>query len=84
MKVTIKEALSFRAEDYVPPELRSIGDPQTAIPAIAKDRKLLAIIQEAVQQVPTWHELRLGDSRGMRLEPESVHLILTSPPYWTL
>lgn len=84
MEVTTKEALSFRAEDYVPPELRSIGDPQTAIPAIAKDRKLLTIIQEAVQQVPTWHELRLGDSRGMRLEPESVHLVLTSPPYWTL
>jgi DNA modification methylase len=84
MEVTIKEALSFRAENYVPPELRSIGDPQTAIPAIAKDRKLLTIIQEAVQQVPTWHELRLGDSRGMRLEPESVHLVLTSPPYWTL
>jgi DNA modification methylase len=84
MEVTTKEALSFRAEDYVPPELRSIGDPQTAIPAIAKDRKLLAVIQEAVQQVPTWHELWLGDSRGMRLEPESVHLVLTSPPYWTL
>jgi len=71
-------------EDYVPPELQSLKDPQTAIPAIAKDREKLALIQEAVGQVPTAHEIRLGDARQMRLEPQSVHLVLTSPPYWTL
>ena len=78
------EAATFRAEDFVPPELRSLDNPQTAIPAIAKDRRLLSLIGEAVQQVPTRHHLQRGDAREMRLEPESVHLVLTSPPYWTL
>jgi len=74
----------FRAEDYVPPELQSLDDPQTAIPAIAKNKKHLAAINEAVQNVPTWHELFLADARTMRLAPGSIHLVLTSPPYWTL
>jgi modification methylase len=75
---------TLRPEDFVPVELRTLDDPQTAIPAIAKDRRLLALIQSAVQEIPTSHELRLGDARTIRLEPESVHLVLTSPPYWTL
>ncbi len=70
--------------DFVPAELRELGDPQTAIPRIAKDKRLLRLIQEAVQQVPTRHDLYLGDARTVRLKPESVHLVLTSPPYWTL
>ncbi len=33
----------------------------------------------------TTHELRLGDARDLSWIPdESVHLIVTSPPYWTL
>jgi site-specific DNA-methyltransferase (adenine-specific) len=33
----------------------------------------------------TTHELRLGDARELeRVEDGSVHLIVTSPPYWTL
>jgi DNA modification methylase len=43
------------------------------------------LIEEAVQRIPTRHELRLGDARSMdELAPESVHLVVTSPPYWTL
>lgn len=72
------------ADRYLPPELRSLDDPQTAIPAIAKDPKLLRLIQAAVGEVPTEHELYLADARNLRLLPESVHLVLTSPPYWTL
>ena len=71
--------------NYLPSELQSLENPQTAIPAIAKDRRLLRLIDEAVQQVPTSHDLFLGDSRKMAaLAPKSVHLVLTSPPYWTL
>ncbi len=44
----------------------------------------MALIEAAVGQVPTFHELLLGDARRAILRPESVHLILTSPPYWTL
>jgi modification methylase len=33
----------------------------------------------------TTHQLELGDARDLsRLPDESVHLIVTSPPYWTL
>jgi DNA modification methylase len=33
----------------------------------------------------TTHHLRLGDARDLSwIPPESIHLIVTSPPYWTL
>lgn len=33
----------------------------------------------------TWHKIIIGDSRWMKEIPdESVHLIVTSPPYWQL
>ena len=70
---------------YVPVELAKIEDPQTAIPRIAKSRKSIELIERAVHQVPTSHWLYRGDARDMpELRPESVHLVLTSPPYWTL
>jgi modification methylase len=74
----------FRAEDYVPEELADLANPQTAIPAIAKDARLVQRIEEAVKRIPTHHDLYLGDARAMPLGPESVHLVVTSPPYWTL
>lgn len=38
-----------------------------------------------VDTIDITHELRLGDARNLRFLPdESVHLILTSPPYWSL
>jgi len=84
MSTRAAQQASGPVEDYVPARLWNLKDPQTAIPAIAKDQDLLKLIDEAVQQVPTWHEVRLGDSRVMRLDRESVHLVVTSPPYWTL
>jgi modification methylase len=70
---------------YVPTELIELGDPQTAIPRIAKDRNSVFLIERAVQTIPTTHSLYLGDARSMSsLKPGSVHLVLTSPPYWTL
>lgn len=33
----------------------------------------------------TWHKIIIGDSRHMKeVSDESVHLIITSPPYWQL
>jgi hypothetical protein len=70
--------------EFVPKEVLPLRNPQTDIPRIAKDEGLLRLIEEAVQRIPTRHELRLGDARTMdELAPESVHLVLTSPPYWT-
>ena len=71
-------------EDFLPEGLPSLDNPQTALPAIAKNAGLVRRIEECVQQIPTRHKLYLGDSRTMQLEPASVHLIVTSPPYWTL
>jgi modification methylase len=70
---------------FVPEELSNLGDPQTAIPRIAKDAQSIRLIERAVHQVPTSHSIYLGDARDMSgLDPQSVHLVLTSPPYWTL
>src|SRR3989442_16000142 len=70
---------------YVPEGLAKFDDPQTAIPRIAKDTQSIRLIERAVHQVPTSHSLYRGDARDMPvLQPQSVHLVLTSPPYWTL
>jgi len=70
---------------WVPEELRSLEKPQTAIPAIAKDARLMSLIDNAVRSIPTTHRLFLRDARALGdLSPKSVHLVVTSPPYWTL
>lgn len=72
-------------DEYVPDELRELDDPQTAIPRIARAPELAHVVDAAVHQIPTEHVLNLGDARAMTgLKPESIHLVLTSPPYWTL
>jgi DNA modification methylase len=69
----------------LPEELVERTVTQQLIPAIAKDAALTRKIEQAAQQVPTRHRLRHGDARAMDfLEPASVDLVLTSPPYWTL
>ena len=71
--------------ESVPKELRSLENPQTAIPAIAKDARLMSLIDNAVRSIPTTHHLFLRDARSFGdLKPSSVQLVLTSPPYWTL
>ena len=69
---------------FVPEPFRQLEDPARDLPRIAKDRSAMAKIRAAVAQVPTRHRLLLGDARRAVLPAESVHLVLTSPPYWTL
>jgi len=70
---------------FLPPELAELANPQTDIPRIAKDSKLTGAITAAVQSIPTTHDLHLKDARELSfLKDESVQLVLTSPPYWTL
>lgn len=72
-------------QTFVPAGVGSLDDLQTDIPRIAQDSGLNTAIQEAVRAVPTEHELRLGDARSLDfVDSESLHLVLTSPPYWTL
>lgn len=76
---------SIDLSTYLPPALTTLENPQTDIPRIAKDKNLVIQIEEVLRQVPTSHYLYLADARNISfLEPESVHLILTSPPYWIL
>ena len=80
----IKEITCEDLADYVPAEIGHVDNPQTAIPRIAKDERLVRSIEASVQRVPTSHELHMGDARDTEIQPGSVHLIVTSPPYWTL
>jgi hypothetical protein len=66
--------------DLLPNELRNLADPQTDLPRIAKDRKLTALIESVVKEIPTRHDLRQGDARSIDLPEAGVHLVLTSPP----
>jgi DNA modification methylase len=70
------------------PPVRTYGrllQTQSSIPGIAKDPAQLARIEAAVRSLPTKHQLRLADARDLSFLPaESVHLVVTSPPYWTL
>jgi len=71
--------------EYLPAEIGELQNPQTDLPRIARDPKLTTLIETAVRGMPTRHDLHLHDSRDMRfLTQESVHLVVTSPPYWTL
>lgn len=71
----------------VPDEARDLAQEniQKAIPAIARNQNITEKIESAIKRIPTHHDLRLGDSRDLTSIPdESIHLALTSPPYWTL
>lgn len=70
---------------FVPEDLRHLSNPQRDLPRIARDPKLISEIESKLQAVPTCHDLYAGDARSMDfLEPNSIHLVVTSPPYWTL
>src|SRR6185295_17903384 len=79
------EALTrlFDPVSYLPNGIGEIEDHQTALPRIAKDQSLIAAIEEKLEQIPTRHDPHLADARKINfLEPESVQLVVTSPPYW--
>jgi DNA modification methylase len=82
-KIDLHERVDL--ESFVPDELRRLGDLQKAIPEVAKNEAFLSIIQRAVEQIPTKHVLVHGDARSMsRDRVGCAHLVITSPPYWTL
>lgn len=71
--------------ELLPDWTGNLGDLQTAIPEIAKNRNLLSELEAVVGEVKTWHRSVRGDARDLTgVEPSSVHLVLTSPPYWNL
>ncbi|MEW6152621.1 MAG: site-specific DNA-methyltransferase [Actinomycetota bacterium] len=60
------------------------AEPQKAFPAIAKDPERCARIESAVRGLQSMHRLQQTDCRTLDLEPESIDLVVTSPPYWNL
>lgn len=67
-------------EEYAP-----TGSLDTLIPRLARDNRAMRRIESVVQHRRTSHDLLLGDSRTAACLPAgSVHLVATSPPYWTL
>ncbi len=55
------------------------------IPRLARDRQAMKRIESVVQCRKTTHDLVLGDARtATALADDSIHLVVTSPPYWTL
>ena len=73
-------------ESILTPELKAMRPDlhQRSIPALAKDPVSVAQIRDLLTHVETTHEVVLGDAREVRLPSSSVHLVVTSPPYWTL
>jgi DNA modification methylase len=65
--------------------LTELEDPQTDLPRIAKDERCMRDIEARAGQLSTTHRLINRDAREMsNIKDQSVHLIVTSPPYWTL
>lgn len=74
-------------ESFIPADIlqRVQRDGQKAIPELAKDEAALARLAAVIRHIPTQHDMRLGDSRTLdHVQDHSVHLVITSPPYWTL
>lgn len=73
-------------EAVLTPELRALcpDRSQSSIPAIAKCPDTTALIRGLLDKVSTSHKVILGDARHVPIPPRSVHLAVTSPPYWTL
>jgi DNA modification methylase len=68
-----------------PVDIAKLGDHQTAVPKIAKQAETLARIEKYVRTLSSNHLLHRGDARELGFIPDSsVHLIVTSPPYWNL
>lgn len=55
------------------------------IPSLARDDELGEELSKKLDKLASIHTLYLGDSRNMaEVSSGSIHLIVTSPPYWTL
>jgi len=83
--IQIAAAPSDPLSALVPECGKSLDDPRRDLPKLARDPKATAEIEARLAEVPTRHDLFRGDSRSEPpLVPESLHLVVTSPPYWTL
>jgi DNA modification methylase len=85
MAVSLIPSLEESALEYVQQVAAGLPDPQRDLPRLARDSSMRNLIEAAVLEVPTSHRMMVGDARDIASLPDgSVHLVVTSPPYWTL
>jgi len=78
----MKQVAAGVASDFLSYTTREVDE---QLPSLAKASPFLAQVEAALQARNTSHMLRRGDARDLSfLANDSVHLALTSPPYWTL
>lgn len=79
-----QDALIAELREFVDGDL-SDRTLKTAIPRLAKDPRAARKLGAIASRLPTVHRLIQGDARRLDFLPDaSVHLVVTSPPYWTL
>ncbi len=65
--------------------IESDSDAKRILPSLAKDRSATDALGRLAQRVDTTQRIVQGDARHLEFIPdETVHLVVTSPPYWTL
>lgn len=82
---TVSSSEQSRDEASVLREFAANGNLDEIVPRLASDRHAMKRIESVVRSRKTTHDLILGDARAASaLEEHSIHLVVTSPPYWTL
>lgn len=82
-----KRMENFLLKDLIPGDIFSIinSEGQKGIPIIAKKKEFVDILENIAQTTPSSHFFYNQDCRSMEVIPDrSVHLVVTSPPYWNL
>jgi DNA modification methylase len=72
-------------EETILSEFAATGNLDDIIPQLAHNRQAIQRIESVVRSLQTSHDLIFGDARTASALPDnSIHLVVTSPPYWTL
>lgn len=82
---TRRSGLEALVGRHLPDVVLSEESLKTAVPGMARDSTESSKVAAAVHEVTSEHLIIRGDARDLSgLGNESVHLVVTSPPYWTL
>ena len=85
MNSAVHSPKAAHSEQALLDEFLDLGDLDEVIPTLARDTRAMRRIETFVRNMETSHELIHGDARAASaLDENSIHLALTSPPYWTL
>jgi hypothetical protein len=85
MQSLVRSERSMEDDRALYDELVGAASLDDVIPKLARDRDAIRRVESNVRGRDTTHDLIHGDARAASaLEVDSVHLVITSPPYWTL